>query len=347
MTASDLHRDAVVVDAHHDILLHVARTHRNRRRSAFRERWTADLRAGGVNVQVLPIFLDEEYSAESALRQALLITEYLHREVDDNPTDLVLCLTGTDIDAAVQAGKLALVLAVEGCEMIERDVELLNTFHRLGLRMCGMTWNRRTHLADGTGQHRSGGGLTTHGIEAVREVERLGIILDVSHLSPAGVDHVLEMATRPVAASHSNARALCDIPRNLSDEHIRAIGAGGGVVGVNFFPGFVHATEQTVDRLLDQFEHIAGVAGIDGVGLGPDFIRDWWDVAPPVDETLIGGFTDITETIPGLAYVTDLPAITPRLLERFSEDDVRKILGGNWMRLFRAEMGVPRSTGNG
>ena len=119
---------------------------------------------------------------------------------------------------ALAEGKIALVLSFEGCEPVGRNVELLTTFWRLGLRICAFTWNRRTALADGSDQDGTGAGLTREGQAALAEFERLGVLLDVTHLSHAGVAHVLNLATRPVIASHSNARALCETQRNLSDD---------------------------------------------------------------------------------------------------------------------------------
>lgn len=334
-----LHRDAVVVDAHHDILLLVTRAREAGAGSAFGSRWTRELREGGVNVQVLPVFIEDEYAEEGALRAALKMVEHLHREVEENPDDLALCLTGADIDAALAAGKLALLLSFEGCEPIGRDVELLATFARLGLRLCALTWNRRTALADGSDHDATGAGLTREGRAAIAELERLGVLVDVTHLSHAGVAEVLEMATKPVIASHSNARVLCDTARNLSDEELRGIATTGGVIGVNFFPGFVHPTDRSPERLVDHIEHIASVAGVDHVGLGPDFIKDYFDEVPPHRPILTGQVDDVNATLDGLAYVTELPSLTPQLLARFSEEDVRKILGDNFLRVFRQTLG--------
>lgn len=339
--SSHVHRDAVVVDAHHDILLLAARHREAGSGSAFRDRWIGELREGGVDVQVLPVFLEDEFAEEGALRRTLQLVEVLHREVEENPDDLALCLTGEDIDAAVAAGKIALLLSFEGCEMIGRNVELLTTFWRLGLRLCAFTWNRRTMLADGADQDSSGGGLTREGVEAVRELERLGVLLDVTHLSHAGVAQVLELVTKPVIASHSNSRALLETSRNLSDDELRGIAATGGVIGVNFFPGFVHPTDYSPERLVDHIEHIAQVAGIDHVGLGPDFVKDYFDVVPPHRPLLTGQVDDPLITLDGLGYVTELPALTPRLLARFSEADTRKILGDNFLRVFRQTLGAP------
>lgn len=340
---TDLHSDAVVVDAHHDILLLAARHREAGLGSAFKARWTRELREGGVDVQVLPVFMEDEYAEEAALRRALQLVEVAHREVEENSDDLALCLDASDIDAAVRDGKIALLLSFEGCEPIGRNIELLATFHRLGLRLVALTWNRRTMLADGSDHDDSGAGLTSDGVAAIRELDRLGIVVDLTHLSHAGVAQVLELATKPVIASHSNARALCETQRNLSDDELRAIAATGGVIGVNFFPGFIHPTDRSPERLVDHVEHIAGVAGIDHVGLGPDFVKDYFDEVPPHRPILSGAVDDVTVELNGLAYVTELPSLTPRLVARgFSETDVRKILGGNFLRVFEEVLGVSR-----
>jgi membrane dipeptidase len=172
-------------------------------------------------------------------------------------------------------------------------------------------------------------------------MRRLGMIVDVTHLSHAGLRQVLSMGGGPVIASHSNARALCETQRNLDDYELRAIAESGGVIGVNFFPGFVHPTDRSPERLVDHVEHIARVAGIDHVGLGPDFVKDYFDEVPPHRPILTGQVDDVTVTLDGLAYVTELPSLTPRLLARFSEDEVRKILGENFLRVLRRSPAQP------
>jgi membrane dipeptidase len=151
------------------------------------------------------------------------------------------------------------------------------------------------------------------------------------------VDHVLELATRTVVASHSCARALRDHHRNLSDEHLRAISATGGVIGMNVLPTFVHETEPTLDRVIEHIEHMVEVAGIDHVGLGPDFLREYMDALyPQYDELRRFDGVDLKAIVPGLARERDLPDFTERLLGRgWAEPEVRKVLGENWLRVFR------------
>jgi membrane dipeptidase len=172
-------------------------------------------------------------------------------------------------------------------------------------------------------------------------MEGLGILMDVSHLSAGGTDHVLELATRPVVASHSSAHALCEHHRNLTDARLKGIASTGGVVGVNFFYGFIDPAAPTVDRLVDHIEHIASVAGVDHVGLGPDFIKEVFDeLPPPPEENVLDGLDD-TVVIAGLEGPAGLPLVTDALVRRgWRENDIRKVLGENWLRVFRSELGV-------
>jgi membrane dipeptidase len=339
----DLHHDAVVVDCHNDLILLVARKRALGDHRYFRDHVVPALRAGGVDVQVVPIFMEGEYAAEGALRRTLQLIEYVHQEAAANRDAVALCLTGAEVDETVADGRIALVLALEGCEGIGKQTELLGTMFRLGVRIASFTHFGRTLLADGSGEDGTGGRLTGAGVCAVREMERLGILVDVSHLSESGTRHVLEIATRPVIASHSSARVLRDHHRNLTDDQVRAIAATGGVIGINFFPAFVDAARPTVDRVVDHIEHIASVAGIDHVGIGPDFIKEYYDEVYPQYPTLKVQGLDAKTPIEGLTGPQDLPVLTEALRRRGVTDaDARKILGENFLRVFRSELGIPR-----
>ena len=327
-----------VADCHNDLVLLVDHHRAEGDPDYFRTSFIPQLRAGGVGLQVAPIFVDPEYSPEGALRRSLWLTELLLEEIEKNSDEVMLCLTGGDIDTAVNDGKIAFILALEGCEQIGRDVGLLHTFFRLGIRTAMFTHFGRTLLADGSAEDDAGSRLTAAGVEAVQLMESLGMLVDVSHLNMAGTDHVLEIATRTVIASHSSARALCDVHRNLTDERIKAIAATGGVIGINFFPLFVDAEVQTLDRLIDHIEHMSSVAGVDHVGLGPDFIKD---IADTIKAEYLG--IDIGEVLEGTTGTPhDFPVVAEALSKRgFSDEDVAKIMGKNFLRVFRAEIGSP------
>jgi membrane dipeptidase len=339
VNARDFHQHAVVVDAHNDLpvllLLRNATLGMHKIERFWSEHWVPEARAGGVDVQVLPIYVSPA-AAESSLRVTLLQLEALEREAAQTP-EVALCRTGREIDDALDDQKVALLLALEGTQGVGADVELLSVFHRLGVRMVSFTHWSRALLAEGSADEQTGSRLPAAGVRAVAELDRLGILLDVSHLAAASVDHVLEVTTRTVVASHSCCRALRDHHRNLSDEHLRGIAATGGVIGMNFLPTFVHETEPTIDRVVDHLEHMVEVAGIGHVGLGPDFLRPYIDaVFPQYDRFIDLEDIDMKAVVPGLARERDLPNLTERMVERgWAEGDVRQVLGENWLRVFR------------
>jgi membrane dipeptidase len=333
----DLHRAAVVIDCHNDLPVMLPAYQRGWGQPTYFADWALpELRAGGVNVQVLPIYTEPE-SAEASLRHVLLTLERLRRDIEANADTVTLCLSGAEIDAALADGKLAIVLALEGAAAVGADVELFGVLYRLGVRMASFTHFPRTLLGDGSADEATGGRLPGPGVAAVRELERLGMLLDVSHLSAHAIGHVLELATRPVIASHSSARALRDHHRNLSDEHLRGIAATGGVIGVNVLPTFIAERDATLDQVVDHIEHMLDVAGDEHVGLGPDFIADYYRIIYPHLPVVapIEGI-NLKDAIPGLVGARDLPNLTGAMLERgLSEELVRKVLGENFMRVFR------------
>ncbi|MEV0593617.1 dipeptidase [Nonomuraea cavernae] len=328
-----LHRRAVVADTHNDLLMAVSARPPEQWASFFRERWLPQLVAGGVDLQVLPVFIDDQYLPEGALRQTLRMIECAHVLAEGNAEHVRICRDASDIDRALEAGRIALVIALESMPGLDASVELISTVHRLGVRIASIAHWGRTPLADGSGEDATGSGLTTHGVAALREMERLGVVFDISHLGASGVEHVLELATEPVMATHSSARALRDHHRNLTDDQLRGVAATGGVVCVNFFAPFLAEREEdrTLDRLLDHIEHVAEVAGIDHVGLGPDFIREVMeDLTPPCCEDVNTRGVDPRSAVPGLEGPAGLPMVTEGLLRRgIPEKDVEKIIGAN------------------
>jgi len=341
-TAEELHMNAVVVDAHNDLLLSIMADGVGSR-GTFKHRWLGELRAGGVDVQVCPVYCDPQIP-EAHLRETLRMIAALKHEASANSDDLALCRSGGEIDSAVADGKIALVLALEGTQALGPDESLIETFYELGVRMISFTHMGRTLLADGSGEDGAGSRLTHGAVAAVAEMERLGILLDVSHLNAAGVEHALEIATRPIVASHSAARAVRDHHRNLTDEQLRGIARNGGVVGVNLLAAFISDRDATIERVVDHYEHIAEVAGIEHVGIGPDFVTDVFADLYPADVDLTREGLDPKARVPHLYASRHLPNLTSALLERgFGEHDVRLILGENFLRLFRQVLGMPAS----
>ena len=282
MEATALHRESIVIDMHCDTLLDVMAGRRSLLERS--ERGQIDLprlQEGGVTAQLFALFVPDAHATHTATQFALRALDHLYQAIEGSEDRLRLARAAQDIEAAHQAGQVAAIVGMEGAEPLDGSLELLHIFHRLGLRVLGLTWNRRNAAADGLDFARTGGRLTPFGVSLVERCNTLGIVLDVAHLAPAGVQEVLELSTQPVIASHANARALCDHPRNLTDQQLQAIAERGGVIGVTTVPQFLTADPEqaTLDRLLDHIDHMVRALGPDHVALGSDF--DGYEARPP------------------------------------------------------------------
>lgn len=338
-----LHDDATVVDTHNDLILLVDHFDRRGRRDHFSTFWLPELRAGGVDVQVLPICIEDQFQSEGALRRTLLLVERIYELAAQHRDDVAVCLTAADIEAATASGRIALVIALEGAHAIGQEPELVRTMARVGVRVISIAHFGRTFLADGSGlDSTSRSGLTRHGRTAFREMEKLGVVFDISHLGLAGVEDVLRLATRPLLATHSACLGITDIHRNLGDEQLKAIAELGGVIGVAAaIPFFIDAATPTAERVVDHIERIIDVAGIDHVGLGPDIIDDYYQnvYGGWVGWSSLGGEPTAAAEI---TRPSDLPKITEVMVRRgFGEADIRKVLGENVLRVLHEVMGRP------
>jgi membrane dipeptidase len=313
-----------MADAHNDLLLGVIHQRERGHADPFGDFWLPQLRAGGVVLQVLPVYTEEQFTNEGALRRALLVLETARWIADRHPADVAICETGPEIRQAIDGGRIALVLAFEGLEPVGSSLEVLDTFFRLGVRVASLTWNRRTMFADGIGERATGGGLTSLGVKAVAEMERLGMVVDVSHLADAGFDHLLTLATRPFIATHSSCRALHCHPRNLDDGRIRALAERGGFLGLNAFGGFLAERDATIADLVEHAAHAVEVAGADHVGLGLDFVADIFTEVHPILGAALFDIGDVP-LARGIARPADLAALGPLLVERLGEADARKV----------------------
>jgi membrane dipeptidase len=321
-----------IVDLHHDIAEDVISRRQNGEKEIFRRVWIPRLKQGGVKIQVFPIFLDSDYLPEMALRREIAMIHYLLEEIDANADEMMLTRSYEDIVRARNCGKISAILALEGAEAIDPDLTVLGILHRLGLRIASLTWNRRTIFADGAGES---GGLTRLGALLVNAMQDMRIIVDVSHLSDQSFWSVMELSRQPVMATHSNARAVYDHPRNLTDAQIKAVARTDGVVGILIHPGVIDPVQPSINRVIDHIFHIAQVGGIDHVSLGSDFIEDLRGIEhTPTDEWLMAKDT-AKSSICGLKQTTDLPNLVPAMLQRgFNDNDIQKVLGGNACRVF-------------
>ena len=328
-----------IADCHNDLLL--ACQHRRERgvSDPFGDDWLPGLRSGGVALQVLPIFTEEQFIGEGALRRTLEILE-LSREIAAlHSHDVGIVETAGDIDAIVEDGRIALLLALEGAEPVGSSLAMLETMWRLGVRMTSLTWNRRTMLADGVGETDTGGRLTSLGVEAVAEMERLGMVVDVSHLSENGLVHLAEVAAEPFVASHSSCRALCDHPRNLSDAELRLVADSGGFIGMNATGRFVAASGiPTIEHYVDHVEHAVGIVGEGAVGIGADFIADLIEQVDPILGRQLLLRPDDLVHVEDLSAPADFALLSARLVDRFGPERAARIASGNVLEFLRARL---------
>jgi membrane dipeptidase len=304
----------------------------------------ARAREGGLDAQFFSIYVDCDYAdpelAVEARERALDMIGALDGSIGRNSDAVEIAYTAQDVQRIVSEGKLAAILAIEGGHAIEDDLATLGEFHARGVRYMTLTHTCSHAWADSSTGDPIHNGLSPFGREVVQEMNRLGMIVDISHVSDDTFWDVMEITAAPVMASHSNTRALADSPRNLSDDMIFAVADNNGVVMVNFMNYFVdpartalwgylprtevtgsywfthpHHPETPLSLMVDHIDHIVQVAGIDHVGLGSDF-----DGTPMLLEDL--------------KDVSDFPNVTVELVSRgYSDEAIRKILGGNVLRV--------------
>ncbi len=344
MDAATLHRDALVIDCHNDAIVSLIRrgnlslvgqgvkhpTGHGGTIQLLRGPLEAEayawngqtdlpkLREGGIDCAFFAV--DVTRAPKNHLAYALDAFGYLLEDLKSLDGAVVIAHSAAEVEAAKREGKIAILLVIENSEALEGSLHVLHALHHLGVRSIVLTHNWSTWAAAGNWEHESGGGLTRFGVALVKEMRRLGMLIDVSHIAERGFWDTLEHAGGPVIASHSCCATLCPHTRNLTDAQLRALGEVGGVVGLTFVPYFLDPewkesdwpSVPSLEMLLNHIEHAVTVAGIDHVGIGSDFD---------------GGGTV-------LPHYGAFPRITEGLLARgFGEADVRKVLGENVLRL--------------
>ena len=325
-----------IVDLHFDMPMDLYE--KRNRASVLATDFLPDFEAGNIGVLGVAIYVEDRYLPEMGLRVALDQISRLYAEAEGSGR-FAICKSYENILDARKARKIALLITMEGVEPFGTDLELLRVFCELGVRVIGLTHARRNAAGDGgvfapSGSSRDG--LTAFGRDVVQQCEALGVIVDLAHISPAGFEDILAIATKPPIVSHTNARKYYDIERNISDEQIKMIGERRGVIGVNAVLVSPKKEESTLDRYIDHIEHVKNLIGIEGVAVGFDFFefiyRQWPESA---QKELAAKFTT-PHFIPDLSNHSHARNLTRRLIERgFSDMEIEKILRGNWMRIFR------------
>ncbi len=362
--ALKIHDEAIVVDTHTDTPMIMY--HRNIDIGKRNEKTNVDLvrmKEGGLDAVFFAVFVSNRQDKDQPSKLALEVIDRIYRQVDQYPGLAEMAISAADIERIHGSGKRAILIGMENGSPVEGSLALLRDFYRLGVRYITLTHGSNNDICDSsTDEKPQWNGLSPFGKEAVQEMNRLGMMVDVSHISDQAFWDVMKLSSAPVMASHSCVRAICDSPRNLTDDMIRALAKNGGVIQINFFSAFLdqeygkkaEETEKmlkpvreklreqykndrsgfwaaymeefqkngpqspSIDVLINHIDHVVKLVGIDYVGLGSDF----------------DGASDYPV---GLKDVTGFPLITYKLLERgYSPENIKKILGGNFLRVFKA-----------
>src|SRR6266567_254024 len=328
-----LHADGIV-DLHFDLPMDLYE--KRERKNVLETEFLPELDAGNIGAVGVAIYIEDRYMPEMNLRVALDQISRLYAETEESGR-FAMCKSYQEILDARRIRKIAMLITMEGVEPLGTDLNLLRVFYELGVRAIGLTHARRNAAGDGglfasTGSARDG--LTSFGRDVVRECEALGIIVDLAHISPAGFEEILAITAKPPIVSHTNARKYYDIERNISDEQIKMIGERRGVIGVNSVLVSPNKEESTLDRYIDHIEHIANLIGIDGVGIGFDFFEFIYRQWPEEKKRWLAEKLTTPHFIPDLTNHSHAQNLTCKLIERgFSDDDIVKILRGNWLRV--------------
>ena len=327
------HDAALVIDSHNDTIVNHMRARLNLDGGPVRQdgaaivtrfgRWSGaalqldfpTMRQAGINAAFFAV--DVTAAKGTHLQYALDGLGFFLREAALSSEDIVVVRRAADITQAQTEGKLAAVLAIENTDALDQSIYPLSAFYELGVRTLTITHSPRSWAGDGC-EVENGGGLTGFGKSGIAEMNRIGMLVDVSHFNDRGFWDTLEHSTDPVMATHSCCRALCGHSRNLTDEQLAELGKSGGVVALTFVPEFIHDTDPTMDGLIDHIEHAIQHAGVDHVALGSDFD---------------GGGTLVESA---LVY----PEITEMLSQRgLSDGDLAKVLGSNHLRILTQVIG--------
>jgi len=362
--ARRIHKETIGIDSHIDTLQWVMYQDADlsKRHSVYQVDFPR-LREGGMLAPYFALYVPTYYAGSESIRRILQLRDAMQRVLDANPDKIELAYNASDILRIHKAGRIAALLTIESGHAIADDLGVLRMFYRLGVRSMTLVHFRNNNWADSSTDEPRHNGLTEFGKDVVREMNRLGMIVDISHVSDKTFYDTLAVTSKPVIASHSSCRALSDFARNMSDDMLRALARNSGVIGINFGGGFLSqkdadgykkrikdrgalqprgtgsqldgfAKEEfvsgylkmspsaaTLEDAVAHIDHVVKVAGVDHVGIGSDF--------------------DGISSVPaGLEDVSKMPHLTRALLKKgYTEADLKKILGGNHLRVLRTVTG--------
>lgn len=363
-----IHENAVVIDTHNDVLSSATMEGLNIERNLL-GRTHSDLarfKKGGIDIQVFSVFCDEKFGKDTAYKFANIEIDSLYAIVNRNPDKMMMVTSLVELQEAVRQKKLGCMIGVEGGHMIEESLENLENLYKRGTRYLTLTWNNSLSWASSAKDEAAGEviqkGLSDFGRTVVKKMNELGMMVDLSHVGEQTFWDAIQTTTKPVILSHSSVYTLCPVPRNVKDDQIKAVAKNGGVIQVNFYSGFLDANylkrrrevfakrkaEQDSLKKLDMADYAISQ------WIAKKYPKELEEIRPPfsvifdhidyivklvgVDHVGIGADMDGIESMPkGINGVQDFPKITQGLLQRgYSEADINKILGGNFIRVFEA-----------
>jgi membrane dipeptidase len=334
--AARIHKEAIVVDTHIDTTMMLGREgwdfmvrHQPTKGEDSNHVDLPRAREGGLDAAFFSIYMPGTVTGPEAVKRSLILIDHVRSLAERHPNEIVLATTAAEVRAAHKAGKFAALMGMEGGHMIDDNLAVLRDYQRLGVRYLTLSHSVNTNWSDSSGDTPKHNGLTDFGKDVVRELNRLGMLVDISHVSDKTFWDAMETSKAPLVASHSSLRSISGHPRNMTDDMIRALGGKGGVIMINYSRSFLSdelyqaglknvplAERPTVswEKIVEHIDHAAKLVGANHVGLGSDF--------------------DGTTVPDGMDDVSMLPKITAALLDKgYSEQDVKNILGENILRL--------------
>lgn len=334
MDAKELLQKTVVVEGHRDVYEQLYRRsvgEENPLRDAIAPRLIRD----GINISVYAISGDSYSHSQNTGRYLETALENIDMFLEEAPKSegmISLVKTRADLPEKPRPGNISFLLHFEGGMPLRGSIHQLRNFYRLGLRSMQLTWNFRNELGDGVWENRTKGGLTRFGVEVIREMNRLGMVVDLAHINREGFFQALEAAEAPLIVSHANACGMLDNPRNLTDDQIKAIAAQGGLVGILALPERVAKKGAALEDLLRHLDYMVKLVGAEHIALGLDFVKyDGPRTLKDRHHPLHG-----PELIKDFEEVEDLPKLVDGLIRRgYQENEIALILGGNYLRILK------------
>ena len=335
MNPAEILKKYVVVEGHRDVY---EQLHRGSigEQTPLRDAIAPRLIRDGINVCVYAISGDSYSHTQNTGRYLETALENIDMFLEEAPKSegmISLVRTKSDLPEKVRPGNISFILHFEGGMPLQGSIHQLRNFYRMGLRSMQLTWNFRNELGDGVWENRTKGGLTRFGVEVIREMNRLGMVVDLAHMNREGFFQALEVARAPLIVSHANACGMLDNPRNLADDQIKAIAGQGGLVGILALPERVAKKDATLDDLLKHLDYMVELVGVKHIALGLDFIkndgpRTLKDQHHPLHQrTYIKDFEEIE----------DLPRLIEGLIRHgYKEEEIASILGGNHLRVLKS-----------